>query len=155
MIGMMVSLNNILLIVHIQYIYYFGFLNGKQERSEMDFMVLALLLYTIQYKRSSILRCSLLAIPRRNNEATAEQDAPCKIKEGSNVHQVGAVGLGREEKKVVIFVGRNLRILVCFRCLCSLSCATQPCLPIAWLILLKNCVKGLDCVLSMLAFLML
>ena len=45
MIGMMVSLNNMLLIVQIQYIYYFGLVNGKQERSEMDFMVLALLLY--------------------------------------------------------------------------------------------------------------
>ena len=54
MIGMMISLNNMLLIVHIQYIYYFGqtqciyyfgFVNGKHERSEMAFMVLALLLY--------------------------------------------------------------------------------------------------------------
>ena len=45
MIGMMESLNNMLLIVQIQYIYYFGLVNGKHERSEMDFMLLALLLY--------------------------------------------------------------------------------------------------------------
>ena len=57
MIGIMISLNNMLLIVQNQYIYYFGFVNGKHETSEMAFMVLAVLLYRRGYQ-SKTLACS-------------------------------------------------------------------------------------------------